>query len=242
MKVQTTNSVTEQKIKALVGGFSGAGKTTLAKTLKKYRPLIISAESGLLSLAGTGIDFIDISKDDAGNIIPKEQRIDRLTEVYRYSMTEECKKKYGVLFIDSLTEISQCLFDRLRKDFPERKDNLVLYGELSQKTREVVKAFRDTGDYHVVFSCLSVVDKDETGKRFPAFDVIGGISSKLPGFFDLVLYLRALPDGKRELVCNSTDTIIAKNRGDKLQPIEAPDLGLIFDKILQQPTEEKGNK
>lgn len=233
MKIQTTNSVNEQKIKAVVYGLSGSGKTTLAATLKQYKPLIISAESGLMSLAGTGIDYIDITKDDAGNILPKETRIERLMEVYRYVLTPDAMQKYNTLFIDSLTEISQCLFDRLRKDFPERKDNLVLYGELGQKSRDLIKAFRDMPNYNVVFTCLSKVGKDETGKRFADFDLIGSISDKLPQFFDLVLYLRADAEGKRELICDSTDSIIAKNRGGKLDKVEPADLGFVFNKITK---------
>jgi phage nucleotide-binding protein len=236
MKIQNTKNVNEQKIKAVIYGLSGAGKTTLADSLKDFNTLIISAESGLMSIAGSGIDFVDITKDDNGNLLPKENRIDRLMEVYKFANSLEAKKKYNLLFIDSLTEISQCLYDRLKKEFPDRKDSLVLYGELGQKTRDMIKAFRDLGDYHVVFTCLSVIDKDETGKRFAAFDLIGSISNKLAGFFDLVLYLRADSEGKRELICDATDSILAKNRGGKLQAVEPADLGLLFNKILKGET------
>lgn len=233
MKIQNTNNVNEQKIKAVVYGLSGAGKTTLAKTLKEYRPLVISAESGLMSLAGSGIDFVDITKDDEGKLLPKEDRIKRLMQVYNYAMTDEARAKYNLLFIDSLTEISQCLFDAMRKEYPDRRENLVMFGEIGQKSRDVLKAFRDAGHYHVVFTCLSITDKDETGKRFASFDMIGSISSKLAQYFDFVLYLRVNQEGVRELICNSTDSIVAKNRGGKLLNVEPADLGSIFKKALQ---------
>lgn len=232
MKIQSTDSVTENKIKCVISGFSGSGKTTQAKTLKPYKPLVVSAEAGLLPLSGTGIDFIDITKDDSGNLIPKELRIKRLMDVYKYILTDEAKAKYGLIYIDSLTEISQVLFDHLRKEYPERKDNLVLYGDLGQKTRDVLKAFRDVPHYHVVFTCLTVVDKDESGKRFTAFDMIGGIKDKLPGFFDEVLYLRVNAEGQREFVCNQTESIIAKDRSSKLAAVEVGNLGAVFSKIL----------
>lgn len=232
MKVLSTSSVTENKIKALVAGPSGVGKTFQARFLKELRPLVISGESGLLSIAGTGIDYVDISKDDNGNLIPKELRIARLMEVYKYILTDEAKAKYGLLYIDSLTELSQVLYDALHKEFPERKDSLVLYSELSHKTRSLLKSFRDAPHYHVVFTCLTTVDKDDSGRRYPAFSVIGGMKDQLAGFFDLVIYIRATADGGREFVCNATDVITAKDRTSKLSPVEPANLGDIFKKML----------
>jgi energy-coupling factor transporter ATP-binding protein EcfA2 len=232
MRIQSTNSVAENKIKAIIAGPSGSGKTTQVKHLKALRPLLISAESGLLSVAGTGIDFLDISKDDSGNLIPKENRIKRLMEVYQYILTPEAREKYGLIYIDSLTEISQVLFDHLRKEYPERKDNLVLYGELGQKMRDIIKAFRDVPHYHVIMSCLTTVDKDDSGRRFAAFDLIGSIKDRLPQFFDLVLYLRVTAEGGREIVCNQTDAITAKDRSGRLSPVEPADLGAIITKAI----------
>ncbi len=238
MKISSTSNITENKIKALLAGPSGSGKTYQARLLKEYRPLVISAESGLLSLAGSGIDYIDISKDDAGELIPKELRVKRLMEVYGYAMTAEAKSKYDLLYIDSLTELSQVLFDHLHKEFPERKDSLVLFGTLKQKTRDALKAFRDMPHYHVVFTCLTEIDKDDNGRRYPAFSVIGGIKDQLAQFFDLVAYIRITADGSREIVCNATDVIVAKDRSSNLLPIEEPDLGKVFRKILNEPIDK----
>jgi len=243
MIVQSTDSVKENKIKAVITGVSGVGKTSLLATLKTggYKPLIISAEGGLLSIAGTGIDFIDITKDDEGKLIPKEKRVNKLMDVYNYVLTKEAMDKYDTICLDSLTELSQCLFDALRKEFPDRKENLVLYGELAGKTRDLIKAFRDIPHYNVVFTCLTKVEKDDNGRRFAGFDLIGSISDKLPQFFDAVLYLRANEKGERELICNSTDAIIAKDRSGKLDKSEPANLGSVFAKIQQQQekTDEK---
>lgn len=241
MIIANTNSVKENKIKAVITGVSGVGKTSLLATLKSkgYKPLIISAEAGLLSIAGSGIDYVDITKDDEGKIIPKEKRVVKLMEVYNYVLTKEAMDKYDTLCIDSLTEISQCLFDALRKEFPDRKENLVLYGELAGKTRDAIKAFRDIPHYNVAFTCLTKVEKDDNGRRFAGFDLIGSISDKLPQFFDAVLYLRANEKGERELICNSTDSIIAKDRSGRLDKVEQADLGYVFHKIQQQTKEEK---
>ena len=234
MKINSTNSVKEHRLKVLINGLSGAGKTSQVKTIKSagFKPLVISFESGLLSIANSDIDFIDGTKDDDEKLIPKELRLSRLTEIYHFIMSDEAKKKYDTIFIDSLTEICQCMFDALKKEYPERKDNLVLYGELGQKMRDLIKAFRDIPHYHVVFTCLSKIEKDESGKRYVGYDLIGSIADKLPQFYDESFYLRVNGEGQREFICRATDSIIAKDRSSKLNPIETADLGAIFNKII----------
>ena len=62
MKVNNTSEINNTFLKILVFAPSGAGKTSLAKSVTNPKKiLVISAESGLLSLAGSGIDYIDIT-------------------------------------------------------------------------------------------------------------------------------------------------------------------------------------
>lgn len=234
MRIISTNSINENKIKCVIAGLSGAGKTSQAATLKKagHRPLIISAESGLRSLSDFDIDYIDVTRDDAGNLIPKEQRIKRLMDVYNLVNTPEIKEKYDTLFPDSLSELCQLMFDGIRAQHPDNKDNMIVYGLLAQKMKDLLRAFRDIPGYHVVFTCLTKIEKDPEGRRFAGFELIGSISDKLAGYFDEVLYLRINQEGKREFVCSGTDSIVAKDRSGKLDKIEPGDLGKIFNKIL----------
>ena len=61
MKLTNTNVVHEDGVKMLVYGASGSGKTTLIKTANN--PIIISSESGLLSLADCDIPVIEIKTE-----------------------------------------------------------------------------------------------------------------------------------------------------------------------------------
>jgi phage nucleotide-binding protein len=235
MKIQSTKSYSEDKLKILVFGEPGAGKTTLAKTIGEPT-LIISAEAGLLCLNGEDIDVIDITQDDEGRVIPKEKRIARLGEAYQYLLTEECRNKYKWVFIDSLTEISQNLMEQLYLEFPDRKDSLVMYGENGKRMRSLIKSFRDIPYYNVVMTALSSVDKDENNVRIIGVSMVGNISEKVPAFFDEVFYLATIQNQEtgnvdRVLVTGKSDRVMAKDRSGKLDKIEKPSLAHIASKI-----------
>lgn len=233
LKVTTTKNYGVDKLKILVYGQAGSGKTTLARTIDEPT-LIISAEGGLLSLNDSDIDVIDITTDDNGQIIPEEKRIQRLGEVYKYIGQPEQIAKYKWIFIDSLTEISQALIAQLGKEFPERKDSLVLYGENAKRLKSLIKSFRDMPHYNIVFTALPSLDKDENGARYHGIDVIGKVGIQLPGYFDEVLYMsvKDTEEGdERVLHCTSNERLVTKDRSGKLDKLEKPDLAYIASKI-----------
>lgn len=245
MRVTSTSTQSLGKVKMIIYGESGAGKTSLAKTINEPT-LIISSEGGLLCLQDhePPIDVIDITLDDDENLIPKEERIKRLGKVYEYLLTDECKKKYKWIFIDSLSEISQNMMEALNVEFPERKDSLVMYGENAKRMRSLVKSFRDLPCYNVVFTALQSTDKDDTNKRYTGISVVGKISEQLPAFFDEVFYMNAIEDKetntvKRFLVTSKTDGLVAKDRSGKLERINPADLGLIASKINKTNKKEQ---
>ena len=59
INLQSTNTITAKNLKVLVYGQAGAGKTSLIPTMPK--PIILSAEGGLLSIAGSDIPFIEVT-------------------------------------------------------------------------------------------------------------------------------------------------------------------------------------
>jgi phage nucleotide-binding protein len=234
MLIGSTKDVGIHELKILIYGESGVGKTSLAKTIKEPL-LLISAEAGLLPLRGESIDVIDITKDDKGNAIPKENRIDRLAEVYTYLLTDEPKKKYKWVMIDSLTELSQNLVEKLQKEFPERRDSLVLYGENSKRMRSIVKLFRDLPGYSVIFTALADIEKDDNGVRYQTIQMVGKIAQQLPAFFDEVFFMHVQKeDGKpdsRILVTGKSEKVIAKDRSGALEQFELADLQTVINKI-----------
>jgi len=58
IKLKSTGDLSNKGLKVLVYGQAGCGKTTLSKTLPK--PIVLSAEDGLLSIKDDNIPFLEI--------------------------------------------------------------------------------------------------------------------------------------------------------------------------------------
>lgn len=219
--ITNTKTVTAERMTMLVYGNPGAGKTSLAKTIQG-RVLILSAESGLLSLSGTEMDVIEIGSWAD------------VQEAYGWIVAEP--RPYDWIFIDSLTELGQRLVEDMKRIYPDRKDSIVMWGEVADRMRAFIKAFRDLRPYSVVFTALAKIDKDAVGRRFTGVDLNGKIADQLPAFFDEVFALRILEaeDGtaSRWLVTSQHDDWVAKDRSGQLALFEPPDLAGIARKII----------
>lgn len=226
--ITSTAEVAVAKLSCLIYGESGVGKTRLAATIPTgEKCLILSAESGLLSLRGTAIDTIKI------NAWPD------ITESYRLIKRQG---GYRWVFIDSLTELAQRLVEHLKVRYPDRKDSMVLWGEYTDTMTGMIKAFRDLDGVNVVFTALPSVDKDGiSGARFVGINIMGKLSAMLPAFFDEVFAYRIFEDEsgvqKRCLVTATHDGWVAKDRSGVLKPFEQPDLGSIATRILTTNSE-----
>lgn len=219
----TTTDVAGQQhgVKLLLYGRSGVGKTWLVRTVPA--PFLISAESGVLSLRDCSIPMAKIST------------VEDLTDLYNWITSDKQAKQFQTIYIDSISEIGEVVLTNAKK---VAKDPRQAYGELIDKTLMVIKAFRDLPNYHVVMVAKQEPHKDEiTGVTTYGPSMPGSkLASQLPYLFDEVLrlgvqnnpkggtyrFIQTQPDFQHE----------AKDRSGALDPVEAPDLGAIFNKIL----------
>lgn len=232
MEVKNTSTIVPN-ICCLIVGQSGAGKTTLAGTLKG-KTLVISAEAGLLSLQGKGVDFIEVEGAD---------------DVAKWGHFKKClnfavNSDYDNIFIDSLSEVSDYILALSDKEFPESKNTMQKWGYYSATMKKFIRFIRDI-QKNVFMTTLQKTDKDEVGKRYYAPDVSGKMSEKMPAYFDLVLNMKILnQDDKqiRVLQTFSDSGIVCKDRSGKLDRFEKPDLSLILNKINGGIDEIKNRK
>jgi phage nucleotide-binding protein len=236
VKELNTANVTEQKIKALLYGKSGTGKTYSALTLKPETTLILSAESGLLPLAGKKFTVWEI------------EEFDDMAAAYKRLSTAECQAQYKVVFIDSLSEINELCKDKIIKiDRPNMgKDTGKVYTDLLTlpdyqllQTRMVrmVRAFRDL-PYHVIFTALEDSQKNEkTGEITVVPSINGKLATNIAGFFDLVIHMHIKDNGDqvdRFFVTGSMEKAIAKDRSGALELFEQPSWKTVFGKIFKK--------
>jgi energy-coupling factor transporter ATP-binding protein EcfA2 len=222
----TKNYGANRGVRIVCYGQSGAGKTTLIRTLPN--PVIISAEGGLLSLA----------EDEAGNPIElpyiETTTIAQLKDAYSWAATSEEAMQFGSIAIDSLSEIAEVI---LSGEKATAKDPRQAYGAMQDEISKLIRGFRDLpGSRHVYFTAKAEKTQDDTGKILWAPSLPGAKAGQsVPYFFDFVLAARVekQPDGstERALMTQSDGIWLAKSRGWKLDAWEPMDLGAVIGKI-----------
>jgi hypothetical protein len=236
LKTKSAKSFLSNGIKALLIGQSGAGKTSTVKSLvaEGFKVLVISAESGLMSISDTEVDVIDISKDENENPIDIKERSAYLMQKV-FPFIKSGKHNYDTIFVDSVTEINAIVMAYLNHKYPDPKQNMPKFGENTEVMRRIIREFRDL-KYNVVLVGLSTIEKDDVGRRFIVPDVVGKIGQEIPAMFDEVFYLQVYTDdkgvSKRRIQCQpNSDITLCKDRSLKLQMYEENELGKIFKKI-----------
>lgn len=221
IKLTTTREAAKvHGVKMLVYGKAGYGKTRLCATAPN--PIIISAESGLLSLRDTDIPVIEI------------QTVEDLSAAYNFVTTDPNGLQFATICLDSITEIAEQILSNAKKQV---KDPRQAYGELIEKMTDTLKAFRDLQGRHIYFSAKQEPTKDELNGTITYGPSMPGtkLGVQLPYLFDEVFqlgkgkqndgteysFLRTRPDFQYE----------AKDRSGALDVIEYPDLTNIINKI-----------
>lgn len=218
--VSTKDASEDHGIKALIYGKAGAGKTSLAKTAPN--PIILSAESGILSLRDVELPMIKI------------ETVDDLSEAHEWLESSDDAKQFQTVFIDSISEIGETVLANAKRQV---KDPRQAYGELIEKMTMLIRAFRDLSGFHVVMLAKQEPTKDEmTGVVLYGPSMPGAkLGNQLPYLFDEVfrLGIGKTQDGTlyRFFQTQPDFQYEAKDRSGVLDAMEMPDLTHIFNKI-----------
>lgn len=218
MQITNTKDMAAKYLKILVHGPAGAGKTRLCATTGG-KPLIISAEGGLLSLAGTDLDVVEVS-DMSG-----------LQEVYAFLLTDT---KYDWVCLDSISEIAEVV---LSTEKGKTNDPRKAYGEMAERMMSLLRSFRDL-DKNIYFAAKQERVKDDVtgGILFGPSAPGQKIGPAMPYLFDEVFALHSWKDEtgqiQRALQTHKDAQYDAKDRSGKLDMIEPPNLEAIHNKII----------
>lgn len=218
----TKQSAADNGIKILTYGLAGAGKTSLCATTGEPT-VIISAESGLLSLRNVDIPVIEV------------KTIADVHEAYQFITLSEEAKDFRWVCLDSISEIAEVVLNHEKKN---TKDPRQAYGALSEQMQDLLRAFRDIPGRNVYMSAKCERVKDEnTGAMLYGPSMPGAkLGQGIPYLFDFVFALRAekADDGHvyRTLQTGADYQYVAKDRSGCLDLYEQPDLSAIKKKVM----------
>ena len=225
IKIKSTIDIEIDAVKCVVYGGAGVGKTRLAASAPT--PLIISAESGLLSLADVKCDYVDVSS------------LREFDEAYRFVKSSAEAKQYETIALDSLSEIAEVLLTKILPDF---KDPRQAYQSLAQSMMPMLRKFRDLPKKHTVFtSKLIVVQDEETGKVTEELMLPGRVlPAQVPYMVDELFKLKTDRKGVPILQTAPDRYSFAKDRSGALAAeITKPNMTEIINTIIAKAGKSK---
>lgn len=221
--IRYTGDVASDGVKSLVYAGSGVGKTYLCSTAP--RPLILSAESGLLSIKRFNLPFIEINT------------IADLGAAYTWIATGQDNYHFWTICLDSVSDIAEQI---LATEMANNRDPRKAYGEMAQQVMQILRDFRGLKRRHVIFTAKQGRFVDQSSGLTLWGPMMPGqqLDQQLPYMFDEVFQLVVGKDSNtgqpfRVLRTARDNQYEAKDRSGLLDQWEQPNLSLIYDKIMK---------
>jgi hypothetical protein len=231
---------------ALIYGYPGSGKTTLAATASEHpaltRVLFMNVEGGLLSIRNKkGVDAVDIR-----NLADMESLF------WDLSNPNGQFAEYQTLVLDSASELASMDLEKLAMTHSKQGEGLreIHIGDYSKNTtamRRLVRMFRDLPRNFIMTSLVKEIFPDGSNTLPIRFEPLftAKLNASIMGMVDFLWYLRRdvieNPDGTKSevgrLLTRPTTKYAIKTRGESfsqiLKPVvENPNIAEIYDLLL----------
>lgn len=238
----TSEEAKTNGVKLMVFGPSGYGKTMLNATLPDN--IIISAESGLLSLSPKNIRRVygDNAPGISYNIpVIKVANIDDLYDAYKWARDSHEAKQYQTISLDSITEIMEQVLTRAKTDY---KNGMQAYGWLASESLALMKNFREIIGTNIYMSSKMARQVDDLTNVTKYVPMAPGkqIGPQIPYLFDMMFALRVAQNEEgqtyRYLQTGPCLEYDAKDRSGSCEFSEFPHLGDIIEKIKASDYDE----
>jgi hypothetical protein len=220
-------------VKLMVYGDSGLGKTVLTATMPT--PFVISAESGLLSLAPGNLRRIHGDDATVARNFPviKVKSMAQFRDAVRWAAESHEAQQFESGCVDSATEIFEVI---LKNAHGNNADGRAAYGSMHTDAIDLLKQFRDIPGLNVYMSSkmAKLVNPITNFTKCAPMAPGKRLTWDIPYLFDLMFALRQGEDEQgtyRYLQTGPCLQYEAKDRSGALDMQEMPHLGNIIEKI-----------
>jgi hypothetical protein len=242
LTITKTNDLSQSYFRGVVYGPSGAGKTSLVKTVAAagFKPLlaeVVPYEDGTLSISDTPIDHARIAAvtDKEMTTAMKERGYISLQEL----LTGAAELPHDVLYIEGISSLSTLYLNRAKKESTNVWDQ---YRKLAEDMTTMLLHLK-TIEKHVIFTAHHDVIKSPADLEVYTPLVDGNaFPRQLPGLIDAMLYLNANIKGERHLITRYDGKRVAKLRYPGSAKIEMEieaDLGNLMKTLGFKPAKNR---
>lgn len=210
------------RLKVLVYGTSGSGKTTFAGTFPK--PYFFDTDFGMLTLRGRDIEY-----DSYDSWVEMKSKLDKM-------LAKETE--FETIVIDSITSVQDLMLAAIMAENNQKEPRLHEWGVLVERLRGLFFKLKRDRRYHVVVTAHEELVKDEEsgGIMFQPLIVGKKMPQQMPAFSDEVYRARVRKAGKHYkyiVATNAGVNFMAKSRLGCLDREEIPDFNVIRAKIQE---------